>query len=138
MIHDSPGRVWPHGVLEARAAARSGSAKDGLFAPVAEDVAVEVWVDVLAGVDRAVVPGGHQARQAIGGCRVVRVPLLDLAGTIDPGSLVDTAALTGSCATGRLDAVLEVTDPDPLPPDHPLLHLPSVLVTPHLAGSQGP
>lgn len=53
------------------------------------------------------------------------------------GSLVDTAALTEHCASGRLDAVLDVTDPDPLPPDHPLLRLPNVLVTPHLAGSQG-
>ncbi|MEU4746972.1 hydroxyacid dehydrogenase, partial [Actinosynnema sp. NPDC023658] len=53
------------------------------------------------------------------------------------GSLVDTAALTDHCATGRLDAVLDVTEPEPLPPDHPLLHLPNVLVTPHLAGSQG-
>ncbi|MGI5149397.1 hydroxyacid dehydrogenase [Plantactinospora sp. CA-294935] len=53
------------------------------------------------------------------------------------GSLVDTAALTIHCTSGRLDAVLDVTDPEPLPPDHPLLHLPNVLVTPHLAGSQG-
>lgn len=50
---------------------------------------------------------------------------------------MDTAALTHHCATGRLDAVLDVTDPDPLPPGHPLLRLPNVLVTPHLAGSQG-
>lgn len=53
------------------------------------------------------------------------------------GSLVDTAALTDHCATGRIDAVLDVTDPEPLPPGHPLLRLPNVLVTPHLAGSQG-
>jgi phosphoglycerate dehydrogenase-like enzyme len=53
------------------------------------------------------------------------------------GSLLDTTALTDHCATGRLDAVLDVTDPDPLPPDRPLLCLPNVLVTPHLAGSQG-
>jgi phosphoglycerate dehydrogenase-like enzyme len=53
------------------------------------------------------------------------------------GSLVDTEALTDHCVSGRLDAVLDVTDPDPLPPDHPLLRLPNVLVTPHLAGSQG-
>jgi phosphoglycerate dehydrogenase-like enzyme len=53
------------------------------------------------------------------------------------GSLVDTAALTHHCTTGRLDAVLDVTDPEPLPPGHPLLQLPNVLVTPHLAGSQG-
>ena len=53
------------------------------------------------------------------------------------GSLVDTDALTRHCASGRIDAVLDVTDPEPLPPDHPLLRLPNVLVTPHLAGSQG-
>lgn len=53
------------------------------------------------------------------------------------GSLVDTAALTQHCAAGRLDAVLDVTDPEPLPPGHPLLRLPNVLITPHLAGSQG-
>lgn len=53
------------------------------------------------------------------------------------GSLVDTAALTQHCAAGRIAAVLDVTDPEPLPPGHALLHLPNVLVTPHLAGSQG-
>ncbi|TDB78153.1 hydroxyacid dehydrogenase [Micromonospora sp. KC723] len=53
------------------------------------------------------------------------------------GSLVDTVALTAHCVTGRIEAVLDVTDPEPLPADHPLLHLPNVLVTPHLAGSQG-
>lgn len=53
------------------------------------------------------------------------------------GSLVDTVALTAHCAKGRIDAVLDVTDPEPLPPEDPLLHLPNVLVTPHLAGSQG-
>ncbi|TDC85676.1 hydroxyacid dehydrogenase [Micromonospora sp. KC606] len=53
------------------------------------------------------------------------------------GSLVDTAALTAHCVTGRIEAVLDVTDPEPLPIDHPLLRLPNVLVTPHLAGSQG-
>lgn len=53
------------------------------------------------------------------------------------GSLVDTQALARECGTGRLDAFLDVTDPEPLPPGHPLLALPNVLVTPHLAGAQG-
>ncbi|MER5974663.1 hydroxyacid dehydrogenase [Streptomyces sp. NPDC002055] len=53
------------------------------------------------------------------------------------GSLVDTDALTRECATGRLDACLDVTDPDPLPAGHPLLALRNVLVTPHIAGAQG-
>ncbi|MGY5006686.1 NAD(P)-dependent oxidoreductase [Streptomyces sp. 900105755] len=53
------------------------------------------------------------------------------------GAIVDTAALTRECASGRLEADLDVTDPEPLPPGHPLLSLPNLLVTPHIAGAQG-
>ncbi|MDU0293940.1 NAD(P)-dependent oxidoreductase, partial [Saccharothrix longispora] len=53
------------------------------------------------------------------------------------GSLVDTEALTRVCRTGAVSAVLDVTDPEPLPPGHPLFALPNVLITPHLAGAQG-
>jgi phosphoglycerate dehydrogenase-like enzyme len=53
------------------------------------------------------------------------------------GVLVDHDALVAELRTGRLCAVLDVTDPEPLPVDHPLLHLPTCVVTPHLAGSQG-
>jgi phosphoglycerate dehydrogenase-like enzyme len=53
------------------------------------------------------------------------------------GALVDTVALAGEVSSGRLDAVLDVTDPEPLPPSSPLWEAPSALVTPHLAGSLG-
>jgi phosphoglycerate dehydrogenase-like enzyme len=53
------------------------------------------------------------------------------------GSLVDTAALTDECAAGRLDAILDVTDPEPLPPTSVLYDLPNVMLTPHVAGSLG-
>lgn len=53
------------------------------------------------------------------------------------GSLLDTEALTRECATGRIAAILDVTDPEPLPSGHPLLAMPNVFVTPHLAGAQG-
>ncbi|MER5950678.1 hydroxyacid dehydrogenase [Streptomyces sp. NPDC001904] len=53
------------------------------------------------------------------------------------GALVDTDALAAECATGRLSAFLDVTEPEPLPAGHPLLALPNVLVTPHIAGAQG-
>lgn len=53
------------------------------------------------------------------------------------GSLVDSDALARACATGRIDACLDVTDPEPLPVGHPLLALPNVWITPHLAGVQG-
>ncbi|SDR24456.1 hydroxyacid dehydrogenase [Thermostaphylospora chromogena] len=53
------------------------------------------------------------------------------------GSLIDTDALVRHCATGRIQAVLDVTDPEPLPPGHPLLSMPGVLVTPHISGARG-
>ena len=52
-------------------------------------------------------------------------------------SLVDTDALVAELRSGRLSAVLDVTDPEPLPADSPLHELPGAFVTPHLAGSQG-
>ncbi|MFF7896131.1 hydroxyacid dehydrogenase [Streptomyces sp. NPDC007907] len=53
------------------------------------------------------------------------------------GALVDHDALVAELRTGRLTAVLDVTDPEPLPVDSPLYDLPGAFVTPHLAGSQG-
>jgi phosphoglycerate dehydrogenase-like enzyme len=53
------------------------------------------------------------------------------------GSLVDSDALAAECAAGRLYAVLDVTDPEPLPDGAPLLQVPNLVVTPHLAGSLG-
>lgn len=53
------------------------------------------------------------------------------------GAIVDTEALTRACASGRLEAYLDVTDPEPLPPGHPLTAMPNVLLTPHIAGAQG-
>jgi phosphoglycerate dehydrogenase-like enzyme len=50
------------------------------------------------------------------------------------GQIVDTAALVELVAAGRLRAALDVTDPEPLPADHPLWDAPGVFITPHLAG----
>ncbi|MBX7068754.1 MAG: hydroxyacid dehydrogenase [Microthrixaceae bacterium] len=51
------------------------------------------------------------------------------------GRLLDHEALTRHA--NRLVCVLDVTDPEPLPDDHPLRSAPTVTLTPHLAGSQG-
>jgi phosphoglycerate dehydrogenase-like enzyme len=50
------------------------------------------------------------------------------------GSIVDTDALVEAVDAGRIRVALDVTDPEPLPPGHPLWSLPGVLITPHVAG----
>ncbi|MCP2013334.1 phosphoglycerate dehydrogenase-like enzyme [Deinococcus sp. HSC-46F16] len=52
------------------------------------------------------------------------------------GSLVDTDALLAALDSGHLGgAVLDVTDPEPLPPGHPLWARENVLITPHIAST---
>ncbi|MGI8667024.1 MAG: 2-hydroxyacid dehydrogenase [Jatrophihabitans sp.] len=51
------------------------------------------------------------------------------------GPVVDTAALLAELQSGRLRAAVDVTDPEPLPADHPLWNAPNLLLTPHVAGS---
>ena len=53
------------------------------------------------------------------------------------GALVDHDALIAELRSGRLCAVLDVTEPEPLPVDSPLYELPNVVLTPHIAGALG-
>jgi phosphoglycerate dehydrogenase-like enzyme len=54
---------------------------------------------------------------------------------ISRGPVLDTEALTKHLISGRLSAALDVTDPEPLPQDHPLWALPNCLITPHVGGA---
>lgn len=51
------------------------------------------------------------------------------------GPVVDTEALLDALTRGRLRAVVDVTDPEPLPEAHPLWRAPNLLITPHVAAS---
>lgn len=51
------------------------------------------------------------------------------------GAVVDTDALVAALREERVRAALDVTDPEPLPADHPLWGCPGVLVSPHVGGS---
>jgi phosphoglycerate dehydrogenase-like enzyme len=48
------------------------------------------------------------------------------------GACVDTEALIRATAERDIQAFLDVTDPEPLPPEHPLWHAPGVFITPHI------
>ena len=50
------------------------------------------------------------------------------------GKIIDTDALVAELRTGRISAALDVTDPEPLPSDHPLWKLKNVMITPHVGG----
>jgi phosphoglycerate dehydrogenase-like enzyme len=54
------------------------------------------------------------------------------------GPIVDTDALLELLQAGRMRAALDVTDPEPLPADHPLWDTPNLLLTPHFAGDTLP
>jgi phosphoglycerate dehydrogenase-like enzyme len=51
------------------------------------------------------------------------------------GAVVETDALVAALREGRVRAALDVTDPEPLPADHPLWEAPGLLVTPHVGGA---
>jgi phosphoglycerate dehydrogenase-like enzyme len=48
-------------------------------------------------------------------------------------AIVDTDALIAELRAGRLRAALDVTDPEPLPVDHPLWTSPVMIISPHSA-----
>jgi len=55
---------------------------------------------------------------------------------VSRGPVVDTDALLEALQTGEIAyAALDVTDPEPLPEDHPLLKLSNILVTPHIGSA---
>jgi phosphoglycerate dehydrogenase-like enzyme len=51
------------------------------------------------------------------------------------GPVVETDALVEALRSGRIQAVVDVTDPEPLPLGHPLWSAPNLLITPHIGGS---
>ena len=51
------------------------------------------------------------------------------------GPVVDTDALVAALRSGRIRAAIDVADPEPLPPDHPLWDAPNLLVSPHVGGA---
>ena len=70
----------------------------------------------------------------VGAGELAALPDGALVVNVGRGPVVDTGALLRETASGRLFAALDVVDPEPLPPGHPLWDVPNVLLTPHVAG----
>ncbi len=81
------------------------------------------------------VPLSEETHKLVGVDFLARMPDGALLVNVARGSVVDTDALTEHVASGRIRAALDVTEPEPLPPGHPLWHLPGVLISPHVGGN---
>ena len=82
-----------------------------------------------------IAPHTPETEKMINADRLARLPDGALVVNVARGALVDTDALLAETASGRLRAALDVTDPEPLPPDHPLWRTPGVLIAPHVGGA---
>jgi phosphoglycerate dehydrogenase-like enzyme len=81
-------------------------------------------------------PGNPETRHMIGEAQLRRMKPSAALVNVARGTLVDTDALVRVLEAGKLaGAGLDVTDPEPLPSEHPLWRLPNVIITPHLAGA---
>lgn len=94
--------------------------------------------ELLTAADYVVltVPLTAQTQRLIGRAELARMKTAAILVNVARGGVVDTDALTEALAERRIyAAALDVTDPEPLPRDHPLLRLDNVTITPHLGSA---
>lgn len=98
---------------------------------------IDELADLLPTVDILIasLPGGDATRHLIGDAELAALPDGALVVNVGRGPLIDTDALVRHVSAGRIRAALDVTDPEPLPQDHPLWTLPGVLIAPHVGGA---
>jgi phosphoglycerate dehydrogenase-like enzyme len=81
-------------------------------------------------------PSTHKTQKALSRERIASIKPGAFLVNIGRGALVDQDALIEALQAGRLGgAGLDVTSPEPLPPESPLWHLSNVIITPHASGS---
>ena len=116
----------------------------GRSAPTSELADERIPVDQLdAALGRSDIvmiatPLTDQTRHMFDSARIGRMTKGAVLINIARGPIVDTQALTSALQSGHLGgAGLDVTDPEPLPADHPLWKAPNVIITPHVAAAGG-
>lgn len=80
-------------------------------------------------------PGGEETRHIVDDAFLSALPDGALIVNVGRGPLIDTDALVRHAEAGRIRAGLDVTDPEPLPSDHPLWRAPGILISPHVGGA---
>jgi len=81
------------------------------------------------------VPLSEQTEKLVDAKFLAAMPDGALLVNVARGPVADTDALLAEASSGRLRVALDVTDPEPLPADHPLWAAPGVLITPHVGGA---
>lgn len=80
-------------------------------------------------------PLTEETRRFLGPAEFAALPAGALVFNVGRGGTMDTEALVAALQSGHLGgAGLDVTDPEPLPPDHPLWDMENVIITPHCSG----
>jgi glyoxylate reductase len=135
------GRIGEQVARRARAFAMTVLYHNRRRRPAAEEALGVRYVsrdELLAASDYVVltVPLTAQTHGLIGRAELARMKPTAVLVNIARGPVVDTGALTEALAARRMyAAALDVTDPEPLPRDHPLLRLDNVIITPHLGSA---
>ncbi|MDI2031400.1 D-isomer specific 2-hydroxyacid dehydrogenase family protein [Saccharopolyspora sp. TS4A08] len=117
---------------EVVAVTRSGRDVPGAARTLAAADSGEVWSQA----DHVVIaaPATSDTRHLVGRDQLSRMRPGAWLVNVARGSVVDTDALVGALDEGRIGgAALDVTDPEPLPDDHPLWTHPRAIITPHIA-----
>lgn len=81
------------------------------------------------------VPLSDATRHLIDDAFLAAMPDGALVVNVARGPVADTDALVRHTGSGRIRAALDVTDPEPLPQDHPLWRTPGVIISPHVGGA---
>ena len=80
-------------------------------------------------------PGNPSTRHVLNRERIGLLNPNAIVLNVGRGTAIDTDALCDALYEGRIaGAALDVTDPEPLPEDHPLWDAPRTLITPHISG----
>jgi phosphoglycerate dehydrogenase-like enzyme len=115
---------------EVRRVARHARSGPVAVEPFGSLPALLPWAEVVV----LTVPMTVETRGLVDAGFLAALPDGALVVNVSRGPVVVTDDLVAEVRTGRLLAALDVTDPEPLPPGHPLWSCPGVLVSPHVGG----